>query len=586
MTASPEKSGFQLPQTVISLLAIAVLLIGLLVVIQTDYSYRQEREDRLQVRARILAASVEAAVDFGDKDAAREAMSAVRVDSEARIAAVYDSSGSLLAGFAREGQSLPQRLPRADIAGDSLIMASAPVRREEELIGTVYLTSDGIPFSNRVARFALIAAFAIAASLIVWVLSLAQRSLRAANVNLARANAELQAEVDTREAAEAQLRQAQKMESIGQLTGGIAHDFNNMLAIVIGGLDIAERRLGEPEKARRALENAREGANRAADLTRRLLAFARQQPLQPKVIEPNQLVSKMSELLRRTLGEGVSIETVLAGGLWRTSADPGQLENAVLNLCVNARDAMGGSGRLTIETLNGHLDDAYASAHADVKPGQYVVVAISDTGPGMAPDVIARAFEPFFTTKDVGKGTGLGLAQVHGFVRQTGGHVAIYSEVGQGTTVKIYLPRYTGTDQASTSEVIADEIPKGVSTEVVLVVEDEFQVRQITTENLRELGYSVIEAANGREALALLANRPDVSLLFTDIVMPEMNGRELADQVHTLLPGLPVLYTTGYTRNAIIHNGMVDYGIAFLPKPFTIEQLARKVRLVLDANRA
>lgn len=585
MSGSLQKQGFRLPQIVVSFLAIIVLLFGVFVVVQADSSYRQERAERAQVRARILAVSASAAVDFGDRDAAREAASAFRVDPSTRVAAVYDISGRLLGGFAQPGQNISQRVPvETEVA--SSIVTFAPVQRGDTKIGTVYLLSDSVPFFRRVIQFALIAAFVIGASLIVLVLSMAQSSLREANAMLARANAELRAEVDTREAAEAQLRQAQKMESIGQLTGGIAHDFNNMLAIVIGGIDMAERRLADTDKAGKALAHAREGANRAADLTRRLLAFARQQPLQPQVIDANQLVSKMSELLLRTLGAGVAIETVLAGGLWRTSADPGQLENAVLNLCVNARDAMDGEGRLTIETQNGHLDDAYAKAHEDVKPGQYVVVAISDTGPGMAADVVARAFEPFFTTKDVGKGTGLGLAQVHGFVRQSGGHVAIYSEVGQGTTVKIYLPRYGGSELLSTSDPVMDAMPHGSQTEVVLVVEDEPQVRRMTTESLRELGYSVVEAGNGQEALKLLAERQDITLLFTDIVMPEMNGRELADKVHALMPDLPVLYTTGYTRNAIIHNGMVDQGIAFLPKPFTIEQLARKIRLILDARKA
>ena len=326
-----------------------------------------------------------------------------------------------------------------------------------------------------------------------------------------------------------------------------------------------------------------EGANRAAALTKRLLAFARRSPLQPQPIDPNQMVANMSELLRRTLGEGVVIETVLAGGLWRTHADPGQLENAILNLCVNARDAMDGKGRLTIETLNCHLDDDYAARHSGVAAGQYSTIVISDNGPGMQQDVIERAFEPFFTTKSVGKGTGLGLAQVYGFVRQSGGHVKIYSEIREGTAVKIYLPRYFGPAEAAASANPVSDLPRGRPGELILVVEDEDQVRRMSVDALQELGYQVLEAGGGEEALAHVRTRDDIRLLFTDVVMPDINGRQLADKARLLRPELPVLYTTGYTRNAVVHNGVVDSDVFFIPKPFTVEQLARKLRAVLDA---
>ena len=401
----------------------------------------------------------------------------------------------------------------------------------------------------------------------------------------ARANAEiLRSEMAARETAEGQLRQMQKMESIGQLTGGIAHDFNNMLAIVIGSLDLAKRRIaGDPERLEKCIDNAREGAERAASLTARLLAFSRQQPLAPLALDANKLVSGMSELLRRTLGEQISIETVLAGGLWRTYVDPSQLENAILNLAVNARDAMPEGGKLTIESNNAHLDDAYARTRSEVEPGQYVLICVSDTGGGMSPEVIERAFDPFFTTKEVGKGTGLGLSQVFGFVKQSGGHVAIYSEPGQGTTVKLYLPRFSGTATATESRPEESvSLPEGRADEIVLVVEDEQRVRHFSVDALRELGYTAISAADPREALEILAEQPSISLLFTDIVMPEMNGRRLADEARVRRPDLKILYTTGYTRNAVVHNGMLDAGVAFLPKPFTISQLAIKVREVLD----
>lgn len=401
---------------------------------------------------------------------------------------------------------------------------------------------------------------------------------------LAAANQLLIDEAEAREEAQSQVRQLQKMESIGQLTGGIAHDFNNMLAIVTGSLELAVRHLGtNPERAGQMIGNAQEGARRAAELTARLLAFSRQSPLAPRAIDANRLVGGMSELLRRTLGDGIRVETVLAGGLWPCLIDAGQLENAILNLSVNARDAMGEGGRLTIETANAHLDDAYAADHAEVTAGQYVMISVSDTGSGMPPEVMQRAFDPFFTTKGVGKGTGLGLSQVYGFIKQSGGHVKIYSETEVGTTIKLYLPRHFGEVAVPSLGVDAGEqLPQAREGEVVLVVEDEERVRQMSVTTLEELGYRVIEAADPNRALALLDQRDRIDLLFTDVIMPDLNGRLLAEAAREKRPGLPVLYTTGYTRNAIVHNGMLDHDVAFLAKPFTMRQLAEKVRQVID----
>jgi len=397
------------------------------------------------------------------------------------------------------------------------------------------------------------------------------------------AAATAQAEMIAREEAEMQLRQAQKMESIGQLTGGIAHDFNNMLAIIIGSLDLAERRLfKDPDRARQSIDNAREGAQRAATLTARLLAFSRRQPLAPVALDANKLVSGMSEMLHRTLGEHIAVETVLAGGLWSTLADPGQLENALVNLALNARDAMADGGRLTIETANSHLDEAYAASHSEVAPGQYVAICVTDTGRGMPPDVIERAFDPFFTTKEIGKGTGLGLSQVFGFVKQSGGHVAIYSEVGEGTTVKLYLPRHVGAPASKVPAAAAEQLPHGSTEETILVVEDEQRVRHFAVDALRELGYTVLSASSGGAGLAIIKQQPRLDLLFTDVVMPEMNGRQLAEAARDIMPALPVLYTTGYTRNAVVHNGTLDPDVELLAKPFTIAQLAHKIRAVLD----
>ena len=407
---------------------------------------------------------------------------------------------------------------------------------------------------------------------------------------VAERTAELEAAMAERTAAQAMIRQMQKMESIGQLTGGIAHDFNNMLAIVIGSLDMARRRIGKGEVARaeECIGNAAEGAQRAAVLTARLLAFSRQQPLAPRPLNANQLVSGMSELLRRTIGEHVRVETVLAGGLWHAFADASQLENAIVNLAVNARDAMPDGGRLTIETGNADLDDRYARTHAEVLAGQYVLISVSDSGTGMPAEVIERAFEPFYTTKGVGKGTGLGLSQVFGYVKQTGGHVKIYSEVGQGTTVKIYLPRHLGDADAAGTPAREAELPAGSAERIVLVVEDEAQVRHMTVDALRELGYTVVQASDANQALEQFAVQPRIDLLFTDVMMPEMNGRQLADRVRAEWPDVRVLFTTGYTRNAVVHNGMLDAGVAFLPKPFTIEELALKIQDVfagVGANR-
>jgi PAS domain S-box-containing protein len=400
---------------------------------------------------------------------------------------------------------------------------------------------------------------------------------------------ELEAEYAARRKAEESLRQAQKMEAVGQLTGGIAHDFNNLLTVVLGGLEVIERQLpslpASPAISRvtRAKDMALQGVQRAVTLTSRLLAFSRQQPLAPRPLDANRLVSGICELLRRTLGEAIALETVLAGGLWQCFADVNQLENALVNLAVNARDAMTNGGKMTIETANCYLDEAYVATLAEpVTHGQYVLVAVADTGFGMDRDTAEKAFEPFFTTKDIGKGTGLGLSQVYGFVRQSAGHVKIYSERGEGTTVKIYLPRHFGPAD-STTVYAAPEAARAIGTETILVVEDDKDLRAYATEILRELGYRLLEAANGAAALDILDDNGDVDLLLTDVVMPGgLNGRQLADEALRRRPGLKVLFTTGYTRNAIVHHGRLDPGIHLIGKPFSFQELAAKVRTRLD----
>jgi CheY-like chemotaxis protein len=376
------------------------------------------------------------------------------------------------------------------------------------------------------------------------------------------------------------------METVGQLTGGVAHDFNNLLQIVTGNLETLERNLAnDSPRLKRAVENAMTGAKRAATLTQRLLAFSRRQPLVPKPIDVNKLVSDMSELLHRTLGETIELETVLASGLWRVEADPNQLENAVLNLVVNARDAMPDGGKLTVETSNTHLDRSYTAQNVEVTPGQYVVICVSDTGTGMDAATAARAFEPFFTSKEVGKGTGLGLSMVYGFVKQSGGHVKIYSEPGHGTTVKIYLPRLLGRLEEEV-EIKSVLVPEGTNEETILVCEDDDDVRAHSVEVLRELGYRVLEAHDGPSALRLLERQEGrVDLLFSDVVLPSgMNGADLAAEARRLRPTIKVLFTTGYARDAIVHHGRLDPGVELITKPFAYAELAARVRDILDAT--
>lgn len=410
--------------------------------------------------------------------------------------------------------------------------------------------------------------------------------VRATNA-LADLNASLEARVAERSrellAAEEALRQAQKMEAVGQLTGGIAHDFNNLLTIVIGSVDIARRALGvgDAMRATRAMGNAQKGAERAAALTQRLLAFSRRQPLDPKPLHVGRLVEGMLDLVNRALGETVSLDVVADPALWRTEADPNQLENAILNLAVNARDAMPDGGRVVIETRNARIEPGDA---AEVAPGDYVMVAITDTGTGMSRETLARVFEPFFTTKEVGRGTGLGLSQVYGFVRQSGGQVKMFSQEGVGTTVRIYLPRLHHDGEDDEEEATAPALAPSRQDETIMVVEDDDDVRAYTVEVLRELGYRVLEAHDGMTALRLLERRETaIDLLFTDVVMPGMSGSELVERARGLKAELKVLYASGYTRNAIMQGGRLEPGVDLLAKPFTYESLARKIRDVLEA---
>jgi PAS domain S-box-containing protein len=409
----------------------------------------------------------------------------------------------------------------------------------------------------------------------------AEEALRELNATLEQQVADRTAQLQEKEQA---LRQSQKMEAVGQLTGGIAHDFNNLLQVILGNLESLQRHLPQDSgRLQRAANQAVNGARRAAALTQRLLAFSRRQPLDPKPIDVNSLVQGSSDLMHRTLGETIAIETVLGAGLWRVEVDPNELEATLLNLAVNARDAMPEGGKLTIETVNTHIDQAYAASHTEVLTGQYVAICISDTGVGMTVATVNQAFEPFFTTKPVGKGTGLGLSQVYGFVKQSGGHVKIYSEVGQGTTVKLYLPRLL-TEPVAIESLESTLPAEGSTEETILVVEDDDDVRANSVESLREIGYRVIEAHDGPSALRLLERQMRVDLLFSDVVLPGgLTGAQVSAQARAMRPDLKVLFTTGYARNAIIHHGRLDKGVHLITKPFTLNDLAAKVRDVLDA---
>ena len=393
-------------------------------------------------------------------------------------------------------------------------------------------------------------------------------------------NAVLREQLSQQRITEAQLRQAQKMEAVGQLTGGIAHDFNNMLAIVVGNLEIALRRLEkDPGSVQRFISNALTGAGKASDLTKRLLAFSRRQALHPSSINVNACVQEMSAIFSRTLGETITISLVLGDSLWHAYVDRPQLESALLNLAVNSRDAMEGRGRLTIETANAYLDQSYSKQNEGVEPGEYVMIAVSDTGQGMTQEVLRKAFEPFFTTKSVGKGTGLGLSQIHGFLTQSKGHIRIYSEVGVGTTVKLYLPR------AETSHILLPaqhDGPVAALPHTVLVVEDDAEVREFVTVAVQELGYTALQAENSIAAENLLVMNPEISILLTDVVMPGASGVELANAMTKRYPDLRVLLMSGYARDIVERAPLRNGRIRLLGKPFTIKELAQALRATLN----
>ena len=556
-----------------------VILVGasLALALYAEATHQIQVRRSAEVQAQILADSVSAALAFNDLDTIRQYTSALRANPDIEAVAVCDENGRLVAHYGP--QAIAAQLAQSDRPGNTgeMIRVRAPVVEKGLRLGTVYLSERSEGIATRVARYGGPAFLVIVGSLMLTLMAFDARALGRSNTQLKRAMAE-------REQAEAALRQSQKMEAVGRLTGGIAHDFNNMLAVVIGNHDLFLRRNadGDP-KSLRLITSAQDAARRAATLTQRLLAFSRRQPLDPKPADAGKSVTDMSDLLRRTLGESISIETVRAGGLWLAHVDVAQLETALVNLAVNARDAMPDGGKLTIETANAYLDRSYANSQEEVTPGQYVLVAVSDTGTGMTPEVLAQVFEPFFTTKPVGQGTGLGLSQVHGFVKQSGGHITIYSEVGHGTTIKLYLPRSLEQTEAPAPESVKRAI-QGRRNMTVLVVDDEAGVRDFAAEALVELGYDVLTAENADQAIAVLDQAGHVDILFTDIIMPGRNGRQLADVAKQMNPAIKVLYMTGYTQNAIVHNGVLDAGTQLISKPFSVNQLAEELD-ILERDR-
>lgn len=576
--------------------AVVLLAAGLFLGLYIDNANEAQKVREATMQAHILASTASAALAFNDHQAAAEYLAAIRANPEVEWVAIYGPHGGLFASFSRTKGKPPAVVPplHPPFIANGHVNVLIPVMQKGTRLGTVYLHTPTEPWLRRVERYAVIGLLASMASLVVVVLGIAQGTLTRANrelearaSDLALANQSLHEQIEQREQAEEALRQAQKMEAIGQLTGGVAHDFNNLLQVILGNLERLRRRVEGQADVHRLIDAALRGAERAATLTQRLLAFSRRQPLAPKPIEVNKLVTGMSDLLARTLGENIRVDTLLASGLWRVSADENQLESALLNLAVNARDAMEGIGTLTIETDNTVLNEAYVRGEEDVKSGQYVLVAVSDTGSGMGREVLDRVFEPFFTTKGIGQGTGLGLSMVYGFVKQSGGHVKIHSQPGAGTSVKLYLPRLLdGVGQPPSRESIG-ELPRGDGSELVLVVEDENDVRMLTLGTLRELGYEVLEARDSTSALHIIDNEPRIRLLFTDVGLPGgMNGRELADAARRLRPELKVLFTTGYARNAIVHHGRLDPGVELIGKPFSGADLALKIRQMLDQAAA
>ena len=555
------------------LAVLGLLLAGLWIIYQGEQSYRQEQQRAAQVQAEILAASATAALDFGDHAAAQESANALRVNPQVKMAGIYDAKGDRFAGYARM-QPLPARLSNIGSTGGTSIQAIVPVMRSGTRIGTVYLTGAIDPLARRLSRYAMIALLVGMTALAFAVLGYGQSALRGVNRTLAEANRELQFQMEERGRTEEQLRQAQKMQALGQLTGGIAHDFNNLLAVIQGSADILHRPGLSEEKRIRFTNAIIEASTRGAQLTGQLLAFARRQPLKPEVLDINHRILTMLVMIRPTLGPNITLSTHLEQALQPVDVDPGQFEAALLNIVVNARDAMPDGGEISIRTRNVAGEEAGGR-------GRAVAVTVEDSGCGIAPDQLERVFEPFFTTKTVGKGTGLGLSQVYGFAAQSGGEARIRSDVGKGTALTIVLP-VSDKPMPALSKIHEPATVKE-SPGRILLVEDNEAVGNLAESLLGELGHAVIRARSGPEALRLADNGAQFDVVFSDVVMPGMTGLELADKLKKRRPLLPIILTTGYSE-AIIAAGSRDFPV--VRKPYRMETLAGAVDEALARQRA
>lgn len=614
----------------------SALLVSAIAMLAYDtHNFKNVWVSDLKTQSDILAQISLAPLEFNDSKVAEENLGQLRARPTIISGAIYAPNGTLFAVYSstREGASEFPRRPQAAgyvITGNK-ITYFRPILRDGKLAGTIFLRAQ-YPLDERIRNFFSIMAATMGGSLLIaalvsiWLQSAVTKPIRALTEAvhhvirnrdfskrvekttqdeigvlvdsfnsmlteigqraeaLSQLNSTLEERIVARtlelEKTHEQLRQSQKLEAVGQLTGGVAHDFNNVLQVIVGNLQLLHMDAADDQVLRKRLETASFAAERGAKLSAQLLAFARRQPLRPVVANLARILRGMDDLLRRTLGESIHIETVVAGGLWNTLIDTNQLENAILNLAINARDAMSGHGKLTLELGNALLDDHYTKNEQDVPAGQYIMLAVSDTGAGMSPEVLARVFEPFFTTKREGQGTGLGLSMVYGFVKQSNGHIRIYSEVGSGTTVKIYLPR-SFQPEAETNETLAGPVIGGAET--ILVVEDDLVVQATAVDMLTGLGYRVLKANDGQSALNVLHSGIPIDLLFTDVVMPgPVRSPDLAKQAKQIFPNIEVLFTSGYTQNAIVHGGRLDPGVALLSKPYRREDLARKVRYMLS----
>jgi signal transduction histidine kinase/CheY-like chemotaxis protein len=577
--------------------AVALLVAGLILAIANEHAYQTQKIDEVTVEGRLLSVLVTGALDFNDRAAAREYLDALKANPEAQAGAVYDAHGALFASYLRHrAPPLPETPPPpgAYFDGNRLIV-SIPVARDEARLGTIYLDILTEPIARRLQRYLGIGLLVTMAALLVVVLGTAHSALTRANDELGRravdldaANRQLRAQIAERERAEEALRQSQKMEAIGRLTGGVAHDFNNLLTIVGGNLDLLDRlaRVAPDvevprDRLRRLVEGAQRGLARGAQLTRQLLALSRQEPLEARIVDINAAVADFASLIQRAIGETIELRLELGNDAWPCKLDPAQFEAAILNLAINARDASEDGGRLTVRT--DLVRSAEEAGGAMELTGPHIVLTVADTGPGMPPEVLARIFEPFYTTKPVGKGSGLGLAQVWAFVTQSGGRIVVDSAPGTGTTFRMYLPLSpTPTDELSVDPAPGEE-PGG--SELILVVEDEEEVRDVASATLERLGYRTVVARDGREALAILDTDGAFDLLFTDYVMPGgLNGTQLAREACQRRPGLRVLITSGYLREAggSVDGSRVD-GFAIIAKPYRSAELATRIREILDA---